>query len=88
MKRRRRFRKTLKITLLVLVVLIIALVALLRFVADVRLNDLRSLVTVTKVDDYPLYVMRYYGDYGLKDTQTGRGFEGVWKWAYEQKCRS
>jgi hypothetical protein len=84
MKRRRRFRKTLKITLLVLVVLIIALVALLRFVADVRLNDLRSLVTVTKVDDYPLYVMRYYGDYGLKDTQTGRGFEGVWKWAYEQ----
>jgi hypothetical protein len=84
MKRRRKFRKALKITLLVLVVLIIALVGLLRFVADIQLNDLRSLNTIRKVDDYPLYVMRYYGDYGFKDTQTGRGFKGLWKWAYEE----
>ncbi|MHC4475884.1 MAG: LamG-like jellyroll fold domain-containing protein [Planctomycetota bacterium] len=84
MKRRRRFRKALKITLLVLVVLTIALVASLTFVADIQLDDLRSLNTIRKVDDYPLYVMRYYGDYGLKDTQTGRGFKGVWKFVYEQ----
>jgi hypothetical protein len=84
MKRRRRIRKALKFTLLVLAALIITLVALLAFVADIQLNDFRSLVTVTKADDYPLYVMRFYGDYGFKDPQTGRGFKGVWKWAYEQ----
>ncbi len=83
MKRRRRIRKALKFTLLVLVALITALVALLVFVADIQLNDLRSLATVRKTDDYPLYVMRYYGDYGFKDPQTGRGFKGLWKWAYE-----
>jgi hypothetical protein len=79
MTRRKRIRKALKITLLVLVV-----VALLVFVADIQPNDLRSLATIRKADDYPLYVMRFYGDYGFKDTQTGRGIKGVWKWVYEQ----
>jgi hypothetical protein len=60
------------------------LVALLVFVADIQPNDLRSLATIRKADDYPLYVMRFYGDYGFKDTQTGRGIKGVWKWVYEQ----
>ncbi|MHC4143350.1 MAG: LamG-like jellyroll fold domain-containing protein [Planctomycetota bacterium] len=73
-----------KITLLVLVALIITMVALLTFVADIQPNDLRSLATIRKADDFPLYVMRYYGDYGFKDTQTGRGFKGVWKWVYEK----
>jgi hypothetical protein len=84
MKQRRKTRKVLKFTLLALAALIIALVALVAFVADIRLNDLRSLATVSKADDYPLYVMKYYGDYGFKDPQTGRGFKGLWKWAYEQ----
>jgi len=84
MKRHRRFRKALKFTLLVLVAFIITLVALLAFVADIQPKDLRSLATIRKADGYPLYVMRYHGDYGFKDPQTGRGFKGVWKWAYEQ----
>jgi hypothetical protein len=84
MKRRRRIRKALKFTLLVLAGVIISLVAFLLFVADIQPNDLRSLATIRKADDYPLYVMRYYGDYGFKDPQTGRGFKGLWKWAYEE----
>ncbi|UCC99191.1 MAG: linear amide C-N hydrolase, partial [Phycisphaerales bacterium] len=84
MKRRKRIRKALQLILLVIVIPVIALIALLSFVADIQLKDLRSLVTVRKVDDCPFYVMQYYGDYGFKDPQTGRGFEGIWKWAYEQ----
>jgi hypothetical protein len=30
-------------------------------------SHLRTLATLHKVDDYPLYVMTYYGDYGFKD---------------------
>jgi hypothetical protein len=52
MKRRIRIRKALKITLLVLVAFIITLVVLLTFVADIQPNDLRSLATIRKVDDY------------------------------------
>jgi predicted choloylglycine hydrolase len=38
------------------------------------LNELRSLATLRKVDDHPLYVMNYYGDYGFGDSlQTGIG---------------
>ncbi len=83
-KHRKRLFKALKIVLLVLVVLVIALAVSLAVVADLGPNDFRSLVTIKKVDDYPLYVMRYYGDYGFKDLQTGRGLKGVWKWAYEE----
>jgi hypothetical protein len=32
-----------------------------------RLNRFRSLTTLRKVDDYPLYVMTYHGDYGFDD---------------------
>jgi predicted choloylglycine hydrolase len=36
----------------------------------------RTLNSLQKVDDYPLYVMTYYGDYGFKDfLQTGRRAE-------------
>jgi len=96
MKRRKRIRRALKltllvlvtlvmvlITLLVLVTLVMVLIALVWFVADIGLSDLRSLATVEKVDDYPLYVMRYYGDYGLKDCQTARGFNFAWKLAHK-----
>lgn len=83
MKRRKRIRKALKYTLLVLAALVIIFVVFLTFVVDIQFNDLRSLTTVRKTDDYPLYVMRYYGDYGFKDPQTGRGFKGLWKLAYE-----
>jgi hypothetical protein len=30
-------------------------------------NELRSLATLKKVDDYPMYTMTYYGDYGFDD---------------------
>jgi hypothetical protein len=32
-----------------------------------QLNRLRTLASLRKVDDYPLYVMTFYGDYGFKD---------------------
>jgi len=31
------------------------------------LNQLRSLATLTRIDNHPLYTMRYYGDYGFGD---------------------
>jgi hypothetical protein len=31
-----------------------------------QFNQLRTLASLRKVDDYPLYVMKYYGDYGFK----------------------
>ena len=47
----------------------------------------RSIASAKKIDDgdVPLYVMRYYGDYGPGDLQTGRGLKGIWKWLYEKK---
>ncbi|MHC4693961.1 MAG: LamG-like jellyroll fold domain-containing protein [Planctomycetota bacterium] len=84
MKRRKRIRKALKFILPVLAALFIVLVVFFAFAADIGFNDLRSLVTVRKADDYPLYVMRFYGDYGFTDLQTGRGLKGLRKWAYEQ----
>ncbi|MDY7039715.1 MAG: C45 family peptidase [Chloroflexota bacterium] len=30
-------------------------------------NPLRTLISLRKVDDYPLYVMDYYGDYGFEE---------------------
>ena len=83
MKKRKKIRRALKLTLLVLVILVMVLIALAWFVADIGLSDLRSLATVEEVDDYPLYVMRYYGDYGLKDCQTARGFNFAWKFAHK-----
>jgi hypothetical protein len=46
----------------------IALLALIGLTALLHqpLNRFRSLLTLRKVDDYPLYVMRYYGDYGFE----------------------
>lgn len=32
-----------------------------------RLNVVRTLASLRKVDDYPLYVMTYYGDYGFDE---------------------
>lgn len=30
-------------------------------------NEIRTLATLKKVDDYPMYQMRYYGDYGFDE---------------------
>lgn len=35
--------------------------------AALFLNELRSLITLKKVDDHPMYTMTYYGDYGFDD---------------------
>jgi hypothetical protein len=57
-------------------VILVGLVALLRS----PLNQLRSLATLTKIDDHPLYVMRYYGDYGFEDfLQQGTRTDGYSK---------
>ena len=55
-KPRKLGRKILKALLILLVVIIIALSALLY-------NPIRTIVSLQKVDDYPLYTMKYHGDY-------------------------
>jgi hypothetical protein len=55
-------RKRLWVLLVAAVVLAIA--ALLILLAN---SPLRSLVTLKRVDDYPLYVMHLYGDYGFDE---------------------
>jgi len=47
----------------------------------------RSIASATRVGegDVSLYVMKYHGDYGSIDLQTGRGLKGVWKWLYDKK---
>jgi len=44
---------------------LVLLVSVTLAVCQVPLPELRSLVSVRKVDSYPLYVMHYYGDYGF-----------------------
>jgi hypothetical protein len=52
--------------------------AALAALAPLRWNEWRTLASLRKVDDHPLYVMRYYGDYDLQglsqvDTSTEKG---------------
>ena len=50
-------------------------------------HDARSIASATRIGDgdVSFYVMTYYGDYGSRDLQTGRGLKGVWKWLYDKK---
>lgn len=56
--------KTLKriIIIVLSVVLVLVITA-----AIVFFNELRSLASLRKVDDYPMYRMTYYGDYGFNE---------------------
>ncbi len=47
----------------------------------------RSIASASRIGqgDVSLYVMKYHGDYGSIDLQTGRGLRGVWKWLYDKK---
>jgi hypothetical protein len=47
-------------------------------------NDCRTLSSFKKVDDFPLYTMRYYGNYGMKDLQTGRGLNCLEQWGIKK----
>jgi hypothetical protein len=68
----RRFRLTLSITMLASLTALLC-VSVLPLSCDdttespVTDDDAKTLSTLTKIDDYPLYVMRYYGDYGFDD---------------------
>ncbi|MBN1766532.1 MAG: linear amide C-N hydrolase [Sedimentisphaerales bacterium] len=64
--------------------LFLVLIILLAVLGLWTINWWRSLATVEKLDNYPLYVMRYYGDYGFKDFQSGLGVDGIYKWGFEQ----
>jgi len=66
-KRRRRFRRVLRILAVLLVLFLLALGALLY-------NPVRTLGTLEKVDDFPLYVMHYKGTY-LFDVFLEEGIE-------------
>ena len=46
---------------------LLILLAGLAFAFQSHLNQWRTLASLQKVDDYPLFVMTYYGDYGFKD---------------------
>ena len=75
-KRRRRLKRVLKVLAIVLVVLLLLLGALLY-------NPVRTLATLEKVDDYPLYVMHYKGTY-LFDLFAEEGIEwGPYRRLYE-----
>jgi len=75
-KRRGRLKKVLKVLAIVLVVLLLLLGALLY-------NPVRTLATLEKVDDYPLYVMHYKGTY-LFDMFVEEGIEwGPYRKLYE-----
>jgi len=72
-KRRRRVKRVLRALAIVLVVVLVALAALLY-------NPVRTLATLEKVDDSPLYVMHYRGSY-LFDLFAEEGIE----WGPHQK---
>jgi len=75
-KRRRRLKRVLKVLAIVLVVLLLLLGALLY-------NRVRTLATLEKVDDFPLYVMHYKGTY-LFDMFVEEGIEwGPYRKLYE-----
>lgn len=59
------------------IVLLIIIVALLIAVTALYFNEIRSLSSLTKKDDYPLYQMTYYGDYGFDEfLKTGADSDG------------
>ena len=66
-KKRRRFRRVLRVLAVLLVVVLLLLGALL-------VNPVRTLATLEKVDDFPLYVMHYKGTY-LFDVFVEEGIE-------------
>jgi len=75
-KRRRRLKRLLKVLAIVLVVVLLVLGALLY-------NPVRTLATLEKVDDFPLYVMHYKGTY-LFDLFAEEGIEwGPYRKIYE-----
>lgn len=49
------------------IVLLVVIAALLIAVTALYFNEIRSLSSLTKKDDYPLYQMTYYGDYGFDE---------------------
>ncbi len=51
----------------ILIILCCFLVVAVFGAAGLFFNELRSLSTLKKTDDYPMYTMTYYGDYGFDD---------------------
>jgi hypothetical protein len=71
-----RKRNLLAAALLVLVVTALVLVVLRRPATS---DQERTLSSLRKVDDFPLYVMRYYGDYGFDESlQERTGDPSLW----------
>lgn len=48
-------------------ILLLGMVLFCRTPNDIPDDSEKSLATLEKIDDFPLYVMRYYGDYGFGD---------------------
>ena len=48
------------------IALVGALAVLLLFALPAPLSEFRTLASLRRVDDHPLYVMRFYGDYGFR----------------------
>jgi hypothetical protein len=61
MKKAHHLRKKIGVVILSLVLIILTVAGALWH------REFRSLMSLTKLDDYPLYRMTYYGDYGFRD---------------------
>ncbi|MBM4104498.1 MAG: linear amide C-N hydrolase [Planctomycetes bacterium] len=75
----RQHKKTHRVIKITLVLAVLVLVP-----AGCIFNDCRTLASFRKVDTYPLYVMKYYGNYGTKDFQTGGGLNFIERWGYKK----
>ena len=51
----------------VLIILLAVSIVIAGVLAALFRNELRSLSSLRKVNDYPMYTMTYYGDYGFDD---------------------
>ncbi|MEJ8737893.1 hypothetical protein WKT02_10595 [Erysipelotrichaceae bacterium HCN-30851] len=60
----KRVKKILKITVISIIVILIAICLGLYMTFRNEINTIRS---IEKLDDYPLYMMEYQGDYGLDE---------------------
>jgi hypothetical protein len=84
-KQRRRLRRLLRVLAVLLIVLVLALAAILY-------NPVRTLATLERVDDFPLYVMHYKGtylfDFFAEDGLDDPFYRGVYESVNPDACTS
>lgn len=61
-----------------LLVVVAAALAIITWPRLPSTDEQRTLASLRKVDDFPLYLMRYYGDYGFNESLQGRAEACLW----------